>query len=361
MESVTSRVQASFAAGDTKIGNIPLARFQAAMAAPDQKAAADYLGNGAIEVNMYETEIADIMRRDAPMITRIDNVPANGHPHRFFDQTALATAGFTDPRTISPSATGPTRNERAVYIKAIAGQTNFGLFDVDVTRMQGQFAYLEAKDIEDITSACVVTAGTSFWSGAATGIGDSTTQDYCGLLTQITNQATIGLGASIIDGLKTKVAQMVANKAKKVKPTAIALNPIAADLIDQEAKAQHISLKEVTVAGVVVSALQTQAGLLPLIPDPYIAEDTSGQYGFAAPGSGNSNYFAVILSEKLIEMPHVTGGDGNLKPRIFQLGLLSGLQGQYVGIWFNSVVAKLPAAAHAVVAIVRPTVAADNG
>jgi hypothetical protein len=353
---MSEKTVVGFAASDTKIGNLQLASIMAAVQAPNMRAAADYLGNGAIEVNMYETEIADIVRRESVALQRIDNVPANGHPHRFFDQSAIATGSFTDPRNIAPSPTGPTRTEDAVYIKAITAQTNFGLFDVDVTRMQGQFAYLEAKDIEDITSGCTVCAASALWNGTATSIGDSTTQSYCGLLTQITNQYTIGLGASIIDGLKSKVAAMVANPTKKVKPSAIYLNPIAADLIDQEAKAAHISLKEVTVAGVVVSALQTQAGLLPLVSEPYIPADSTGQFGFSAPGAGNSNYFAAILDEKMIEMPHVTGGDGNLKPRIFQLGLLSGLQGQYVGVWFNSVVAKLPAYGHAIVAIVRPTV-----
>jgi hypothetical protein len=66
----------------------------------------------------------------------------------------------------------------------------------------------------------------------------------------------------------------------------------------------------------------------------------------------------VILTEKMIEMPHVHGGDGNLNPRIFQLGLLAGLQGQYVGVHFNTVIAKLAGIAHAVVAVVRPTVTA---
>jgi len=353
-----SRVDATFSATTQKIGNIPLANFMAAAQAPNMQAAADYLGNGAIEVNMYESEIADIVRRDSITLDRIDNVMANGHPHRFFAESAIVTANFTDPRNITPTPGGPTRAEQAVYIKAIVAQTNFGLFDVDVTRQQGQFASVEAKDIEDITSACVVTASSAFWNGTATSIGDSTTQSYCGVLTQITNQYTIGLGVSIIDGLKSKVAAMVANVTQKVKPTGIYLNPILADLIDQEARAAHISLKEVTVAGVVVSALQTQAGLLPLISEPYIPQDTTGSFGFAAPGSGNSNYFAAILAEKMIEMPHITGGNGSKRPRIFQLGLLSGLQGQYVGVWFNSVVAKLPTYAHAIVAVVRPTVAA---
>jgi hypothetical protein len=322
-------------------------------------AAADYLGNGAIEVNRYETEIADIVRRESVFLNRVGESPANGHPHRFFDQTAIATGSFTDPRSINPSATGPTRTERSVYIKAVTAQTNFGLFDVDVTRMQGQFAYVEAKDIEDITSGIVVAEAAAVWNGTATAISDSSTQSFCGLLTQISNQATISLGASIIDGIKAKVAAMMANGTQSPRPTAIYLNPILADLIDREAKAAHIDLKTMEVAaGVVVTSINTQAGVLPLIPDPYIPATTDTSYGFTAPGTGNSNYFAVIVTERLIERPVVHGGDGNLKPRIFQLGLLAGLQGQYVGIHFSAVVAKLASSAHAVVAVVRPTVTA---
>ena len=334
-------------------GRVEAAKFN------DVKAAADYLGNGAIEVNMYEKEISDIVRRESVFLQRVDKVPATGHPHRYFDQTAIATGSFSDPRTISPTATGPTRTERSAFIKALTAQTNFGLFDVDVTRMQGQFAYLEAKDIEDITSGIIVAEAVAVWAGTDTSLTSPTTIQYVGLLTQLTNQATISLGSSIIDGLKAKVAAMVANVTFRVKPTAIYLNPILSDLIDREAKASHIELKNVMVAGVQVEALQTQAGVLPLIPDPYLAEDTTGSYGFAAPGSGNSNYFAVIVTEKLIEMPHVHGGDGNLNPRIFQLGLLAGLQGQYVGVHFNAILAKQASIAHAVVAVVRPTVVAS--
>ncbi len=322
-------------------------------------AAADYLGNGAIEVNRYETEIVDIVRRESIFLTRNPEIPATGHPHRFFDQTAIATGSFTDPRSISPSASGPTRTERSVYIKAVVAQTNFGLFDVDVTRMQGQFSYVESKDIEDIVSGITITEASAVWNGTATAITDSSTQSFCGLLTQISNQATIGLGASIIDGLKAKVAAMLANVTQAVRPTAIYINPILNDLIDREAKAAHIDLRTAeVVAGVTVKFISTQAGDLPLIPDPFIPATTDTSYGFAAPGSGNSNYFAVIMTEKLIERPVVHGGDGNLKPRIFQLGLLAGLQGQYVGVHFSAVVAKRADAAHAVVAVVRPTVTA---
>ena len=65
-------------------------------------AAADFLGNGAIEVNKYESEIVDMVRRDSLFLNRVDRKPATGHPHRYFEQLAIATAAFTDPRNIVP-------------------------------------------------------------------------------------------------------------------------------------------------------------------------------------------------------------------------------------------------------------------
>ena len=72
------------------------------------------------------------------------------------------------------------------------------------------------------------------------------------------------------------------------------------------------------------------------------------------PPAGNKVYPAVIVQEDLVEMPYVHGGDGNPNPRLFQLGLLSGLQGQYVGVKFDALIMKGTGYAHAVVGVVRP-------
>jgi hypothetical protein len=317
-------------------------------------AAADFLGNGAIEINRYEPEIFDIVARSSLFLNRIDNKPATGHPHRYFEETAIGTATFADPRNIAPTPTGPTRIENAAFIKALTAQTNLSLFDVDVTRQQGQFAYLEAKDIQDAVNAIVRLQAANVWNGNDTSLSAPTTQQYMGILTQISAQSTIGLGASIIDGLKSVVAAMVARTDFDVMPTGIFINPVLGDLIDREAKAQHIDLGEVDVgAGVKVSGLNTQAGRLPLISEKWIPSASAAQYGFAAPPSGKNNYFAAIVTEKAIEMPFIHGGDGNPKPRIFQLGLLAGLQGQYVAAKFDTIIAKGPSYAHMVVAVTR--------
>ena len=58
----------------------------------DLQAAADFLGPGAVEVNRYQTEIFDIVRRRGVFGQRIRQVPATGHPSRFFEQTAIVVA-----------------------------------------------------------------------------------------------------------------------------------------------------------------------------------------------------------------------------------------------------------------------------
>ncbi|WP_042298964.1 hypothetical protein [Paraburkholderia kururiensis] len=321
----------------------------------DLSAAADYLGTGAIEIPIFEREIMDVVRRTSAALNRIPQVPATGHPHRYFEQTAIGTAAAVDPRNLSATPTGPTRVERPAFIKAVTNQSNLSLFDKDVTEQQGQFASVVAKDVDDIINSIEVKRASMLWKGTDTSLTAPTTLEWMGGLAQITLTATIAPGASIIDGLKAQVAQMVANPTYVVRPTAIYLNPIAADYVDQEAKASKITLDSMEItAGVTVAAIATQAGKLPLIGDPFMPTDTAAAYGFSAPAAGNKNYYAVIMSEKDVEIPVISGREFNPNPRLFQLGLTGNLAGQFVGVKFDAVIFKGASYAHAVVAIQRP-------
>jgi len=322
-------------------------------------AAADFLGNGAIEINKYESEIYDIIRRNSIFLQRVSRKLATGHPHRYFEQTAIATAAFTDPRNITPTATGPARVERSAYVKAIVNQTNLSLFDVEVTRQQGQFAAVEAKDIQDILNSVIVASASGVWTGTDTSLTIPTTTQYVSALTQITTTGQVVNGASIIDGIKSQVAQMVANTTYVIRPTAIYIDPILGDYLDREAKASQITFDKVEVtAGVMVRAIQTQAGPIPLVVDPFLSAAISAAgvsaYGFSAVPTALKGYYAVIVTEADIEMAVISGGDGNMSPRLFQLGLLSGLQGQYVGIVFDNLIVKGATYAHRLVQVLRP-------
>src|SRR5271167_2920951 len=116
-------------------------------------AAADYIGPGAIEVPLYQTEILDIVQRRGIFGRRIKQVPATGHPSRFFEETAIpsptASSGFVDPRNIVAPVVSPTRVERSVPLKALVAQINYNLFDLELGQQQSQFAYLQAKDLTD--------------------------------------------------------------------------------------------------------------------------------------------------------------------------------------------------------------------
>jgi hypothetical protein len=319
------------------------------------QAAADFLGPGAIEIPIFEREIFDLVRRSSVAFGRFPQVKATGHPHRYFEQTAIATASATDPRNIVPAATSPTRVERGAMIKACVAQTNLSLFDVDVTRQQGIYVDLEAKDIEDIVSAIQVFRAQEVWGGTDTNLLTPTTQQWVGGLAQITQTSVIAPGASIIDGLKAMVALMSANQTYVVKPTAIYLNPILGDYVDREAKAANITLPEETVAaGVVVSKLRTQVGDLPMIADVWLPTSTGAAFGFSAPPAGYKNYYAAIIMEPEVEIPYVSGQDDNPNPRIFQLGLIGNLAGQYVGIKFDAIIFKGASYAHAIVCVQRP-------
>jgi hypothetical protein len=324
------------------------------------QAAADYLGTGAIEVNEYEPVITDIVRRRSVALQRFKQKPATGQPHRYFEQTAIATGAFQSTggqgsTAISPSPASPTRVERSAFIKACVNQSNIALFDKMVTQQQKRFAGVVAQDIEDIVNGVNVARASNVWNGNDTSLSSPTTVQYMGLLSQITLQATIAPGASIIDGLKAEVAAIVGNPLYTAKPSAIYVNPILGDYIDREAKAGQITLTEVeVVSGVVVKALSTQAGILPIIGDAFLPAATGALYGFSAPPAGNKNYFAAILMEELVEMPYVSGETDNPNPMLFQLGLTGNLSGQFVSVMFDAIIAKGASYAQAVVCVQRP-------
>ena len=312
--------------------------------------AADYIGPGAIEVPLYQTEITDIVRRRGAFGQRIRQVPATGHPSRFFEETAIpspGSAGFVDPRNIVAPVVTPTRLERSVPLKAIVAQLNYNLFDVELGTQQKQFAYLQAKDLLDTVDGVMRSHDVALWSGSDTSLSTPTTTQYYGAAGQIAaggNVVTIGTSASITDGLKSTIAQMVASSNYEVRPTAIYANPVLLDLLDREMKAEFnvvLTQKEVT-AGLSVKCLSTQAGDLPLIPDW-----TLGYTG--TPGSGTAVLPAYIVTEDMVEY-HWLGDSG---PRIFQLGIPGSLASQYVVVKFGGVVVKGASYAHAQVLVDR--------
>ena len=152
-------------------------------------AAADYIGPGAIEVPMYQSEITDLVRRRGLFGQRIKQVPATGHPSRFFEETSIpspsASSGFVDPRNIVAPLVSPTRIERSVPLKALVAQINYNLFDIELGKQQSQFAYLQAKDLTDTVDGVLRTHDIALWNGTDTSLSSPTTAQYFGAAAQI--------------------------------------------------------------------------------------------------------------------------------------------------------------------------------
>ena len=157
------------------------------------------------------------------------------------------------------------------------------------------------------------------------------------------NTVTIGTTKSIVDGLKTTVAQMVASSLYQVWLMAIYANPMLLDLIDQEMKTQfNVVLNTVEITGGYrVKALTTQAGELPLIPEWAL--------GYTGVIGTNAVLPAYIVSEDLIEYHWLT--DPN--PRVFKLGLPGSLSQQQVVVKFGAPVVKGASFAHYEVKVQR--------
>ena len=155
----------------------------------DLNAAADFLGPGAIEINRYQTEIFDIVRRRGVFGQRVRQVPATGHPSRYFEETLInsptAAQAFVDPRNIVASVGSPTRIERTVPLKALVSQINYNLFDLEVGAQQSQFAYLQAKDLTDSVEGLLRTHDVALWNGNDTSLITPTTFQYMGAIGQI--------------------------------------------------------------------------------------------------------------------------------------------------------------------------------
>jgi len=309
----------------------------------DLHAAADFLGPGAIEIDRYQTEITDIVRRRGVFGQRMKQVPATGQPSRFFEETAIASPtaaqAFVDPRNIAPTLQTPTRVERTVPLKALVSEINYNLFDMEVGTQQSQFAYLQAKDLADAVDGLLRTHDVSLWNGNDTSLIAPTTPQYFGAIGQIEaggNTVTIGTTASIVDGLKSTIAEMVASSSFDVRPTAIYANPVLLDLIDREMKAEYnvvLATAEIT-GGLTVKTLSTQAGNLPLIPEWTLPYTGTGGPGSVLP--------AYIVTEDMIEYHWLT--DPN--PRVFKLGLPNTLMTQSVVVKFGAVVVKGASYAH---------------
>jgi hypothetical protein len=129
-----------------------------------------------------------------------------------------------------------------------------------------------------------------------------------------------------------------------VRPTGIYLNSTFSNKFDQEVydNGRQLFYNQVEVIpGVIVNAIPTQIGLMPLINDSAIGNLANGPL---------TQYSAFILSEQdMIKYAYLT----DPLPRVFQLGLLGNLASQYVVVKFGAPFVEGALYAHGMVTTTR--------
>lgn len=320
----------------------------------DIAAAAQFQGPGAIITDDFQKEITDVLRRTSILDGRINYVPATGDISTYYEQNTVNGGAFVDPRNPSATATSNARTPHGVKIKALTNQVNFGHYDVTLGQQQKNFPELKAKDLNDMLNGIGLAHGKGLWRGNDTALSVPTTLNYVGLETQITNTFTVGANGSIIAAIRAKVAAMVASEKYELMPTAVYINPIGHYYMEEEVRVAVESGKmsnpfgKTVVAGIEVATIMTAAGLLPIIPEPFIKATVN------TTTSTNTDYGIAILTEPMVEY-HYVGEKGIY---LFELGTTGNLQEQYVGIKYGAPVAKGPGYAHAYGTIERPTITA---
>jgi hypothetical protein len=317
-------------------------------------AAMQFQGPGTLIVDDFQKEITDVLRRTSILDGRINYVPATGDISTYYEQNTVNGGSFVNPRSPSATPTSNARTPHGVKVKALTNQVNFGHYDIILGQQQGHFSELKAKDLNDMLNAIGLTHGKALWRGTDTALSVPTTLEYVGLAKQITNTFTVGAAASIVAAIRAKVAAMVASELYQLMPTAIYIHPIAHHYLEEEERlaqnnnTQISNLKKTTVAGLEVLAIMTAAGLLPLIPEPFMPSAVN------ATTPTNTDYGIAIVTEPMIEY-HYVGEKGIY---LFQMGTVSDLQEKFVGIKYGAPVAKGPGYAHAYGTIERPTITA---
>lgn len=315
--------------------------------------AIDYQGPGAILTPKYQQEILDLTRKRGVLGQRLSYLPATGQPSRYVELEPVTGGEYKDPRAMtSVTPTAPSYAEAALWIRAITGRINYSLFDVQANKQTGTWKNLQAQHLNLMMQAVLKTEDRALWHGKNTTGTDPLENKYIidGVITQLEAAgatADVDADTLIHRAIKSEVAAIMANEDYAVVPTAIYVNPIVVDMIENEQEdagnfRRILSETETEIVpGVKVRRIQTAAGALPIVADPLLASKEGAE--------GATEYPVVILTEPLLEYHWI--GSPNLQ--LFLLGREEGLASNYQACKFGGMVVKGADVAHKLLWVTR--------
>lgn len=291
------------------------------------------LANGAILVDEFDPIIFDDVLRNFQVWNIIDKRRAVGDFTNGFEQTAVGNARAADKRAMSYSAASPTRAARTPKeIKAIVRDLTFGLYDRSVYAQQGRkFGDLDAKDVRDCYISVLRFWSDKFYNGDA----DSDPYEFDGLkdANLIGSGTTVQDSESIVKSIKQKVVDLMNSADRGVMPTHILVNAQVREYISLEYSKAGANFPNDAVQGPSgrtsrVASLDTAAGELPLIVDPFNTSVAGTPV----------TYPTFIISADKISWQYIEPlGMAGPEPKLFEIAQTNALDVQHKCVMFGAV------------------------
>jgi len=288
-------------------------------------------GEGFITHDIYDAKVFDDLLRKFLPWSIVTKHAANSDFTTGFLQSAFGAARPVDKNTLTFSATTATRTTRTpVEIKAITSDRNFGMYKRSLTEQQNNpHGDLTQKDIGDITSAMFKEWNRQFYNGTLSG----DPLEFDGLKILIGSGTTVLSTASVVKAIQAKVVDMMNSSSKSVMPTHVFANPVVAYYITQEQMKMKINDNAVgapggvVIQGVQCATIDTQAGRLPIIADP-----------FNSVVAGTPNVYPThIISNDKLRWEYVEPlGQAGAEPKVFEFPMTTVLDTPYKGIMFGA-------------------------
>lgn len=241
-------------------------------------------------VGDYDHILRDYLKRDFAIGLKVNSVRASGYPHTWNEQLAIPeNTKAVDPRVGFGTADAPSYrpktlnndykrdNWKQAFVRCYITGIRYDYFTRRVEENYGTFEDLTAKDYNDMFTDFTRKTCNDFWNGKSK-LNDTTSFEYSGVLSQITDVTAIADGTTISDALNTKIANAMARLDYSAMPDVIAMNPATYDVLVKEEQARKLYVRPVDaeiLPGQKVTGFFTPMGVLPIVLTPFIKPEVA--------------------------------------------------------------------------------------
>jgi len=200
-------------------------------------------------------------------------------------------------------------------IKAMGGVVKFGHYARSLYAQQGaQFGDIVSRKTKRLIISTAKTIERALFVGNAT----ANPLEFNGIDQQMPNShkyvCDVTLGDSVVKKLRALVRLATSDSNILRTPTHIFCSGLALELIEEEldAKLEYHNLENIR-PGFRVPAIITQAGIIPIIPSPYITDTDGGA------GKDSVTFYLMDMNSLSWKGVYPTGGARSFEPQIFEV------------------------------------------